>query len=212
MSADQLMKELRSLADWISCRTQESLNHLFKGWNDTCTRKEGPSVSSSEGLQKFLFAQRLNNLIPTIGINDGYGIPFNAISLAQEGNHLLFLLTNLVVSPIDTPLIVLPAFDLELCNKAFGAVYKHLDDTFGRFEMRSTGDIYYKENLDFILLLGTVQIVTDLTSGSALKANSAIINYCARSFYDNSIRDRFLDLSKRILRSLCSNMMHEHSD
>ncbi len=158
MSADQLMSELRSLADWISCRSQQSLNHLFKGWGDTCTRKEEQSVSSSNGevLQKFIFAERLNKLIPTIGINNGYGIPFNAISLARDENHLLFLLTNLVVSPIDTPLIMLPAFDLELCNRAFRAVYKHLDDTFGRFEMRSTGNIYYKEHLDFILVLGTV--------------------------------------------------------
>lgn len=214
MSADQLMKELRSLADWISCRAQQSLDHLLKDWNDTCTRKDGGSVLSSngQGLQKFIFAERLNKLIPTIGINNGAGIPFNAISLARDENHLLFLLTNLVVSPIDTPLIVLSAFDLELCNKAFRAVYEHLYDTFGRFEMRSTGNMYYKENLDFILVLGTVHIVTDLTSGSALKANSAVIDYCAPSYYDKAIRDQYLDLSKRILRSLCSNMMHKHSD
>ena len=208
MSEELLLNELIRLSDWISDQTKQSSDILSGYWdNSSNERPGGYSVSSSlYECNKIIVPETMKKILPyTVGITPTIAAPFHSISLVRNDKHLLFLLSNIKTSPVDMSAVTLSSLEIDLYGKAFSTVYKYIHDNFSRF-IFCFGD-GCPIDMDFILVMGTIHIVADIETGKALKANSAIVNYCAPSYYNNQTRHEHLDFSKRILHNICSMLM-----
>lgn len=208
MNDEIVFNELKRLSDWISKQAKCSSDILSKYWNNSVNeRLDGYSVISSlYECNKITVPETMKKILPyTVGITPTIAAPFHSISLVRDDKHLLFLLNNIKTSPVDMSTVMLSSFEMDLYSKAFHTVYHHIYDNFSRFRV-SLGD-GCPSDVDFILVMGTIHIVANLETGKLLKANSAIVNYCAPSYYNNQTLHEHLDSSRKILHAICSMLM-----
>lgn len=194
----------KKIIEYISGFCKKACGNDLSKWDDeSFNRTDDYLVASScyemeRSLARIVIEQNWNTEeIATKAIPADY--PFDTISYFVEDKHVAFLLTNIQTLPLGVKAAGMSSSELKVLHKALFSVFKYIDSIFTLFTLRNSGAFSVREEMDFVLILGSIQIFCQPQQGFAKDASGSVIDFYSRLYTNEFKRKMAIARARKML-------------